>query len=84
MLKKFINFNSLNVQDSQHTASGENYAEVAKKAWELAQGQLIAVGCNCVNPNFVDELFQSVNDGDDQIPLIVYTNSGEKYSSDKG
>lgn len=75
---------SINIfQDSLHTANGDSFAEAAKKCWELASDQLVAVGTNCVNPNYVSGLLKSVNDKVSQkIPFVVYSNSGEEYSSD--
>ena len=44
----------------------------------------MAVGCNCVNPNYVSTLLKSVKDEVSQnIPLVVYSNSGEEFSADK-
>lgn len=73
------------LQDSQHTARGENFQEVVKRCWSLKGDQLIAVGCNCLSPKYVTTLIRDVNNGlPEKIPLIVYPNSGEVYSPEKG
>ncbi|XP_058818402.1 homocysteine S-methyltransferase-like [Topomyia yanbarensis] len=82
---------SFQCRDSAHIAHGENFAETAAFIWakakRLGTDNLIAVGVNCVNPQFVTPLFKSVNDkrlAKDRIPLIVYPNSGEVYSVETG
>lgn len=47
----------------------------------------MAVGVNCLNPQFITPLFKSLNGGrtaDVRLPLVVYPNSGEVYSVDAG
>ncbi|KAK6623188.1 hypothetical protein RUM43_009040 [Polyplax serrata] len=76
---------SFQCKDSQHTARGENFQEVVKRCWSLKGDQLIAVGCNCLSPKYVTSLIKDVNKGlPEKIPLIVYPNSGEVYSPEKG
>lgn len=72
-------------KDPEHTAHGENFAEVARTCWALGKEQLVAIGVNCLNPNYVCDLLKNVNQGViHSIPLIVYPNSGEEYSPDDG
>lgn len=78
-------------KDSMRTARGENFAETATYIWnkakDLMNDNLVAVGVNCVHPEFVTPLFKSVNEKrpiKERIPLIVYPNSGEVYSVESG
>jgi homocysteine S-methyltransferase len=72
-------------QDGRHTARGENFQESVKKCWSLNSQQLVAVGCNCLNPKFVADLFTGINNDQlSPIPLIVYPNSGEQYTPETG
>lgn len=34
---------------------------------------LVAIGVNCINPDFVSQLFKAIRN---EIPLVVYPNSG--------
>lgn len=74
-------------KDEATLAHGEDFAEAANAIWDIlrerkALDKCLAVGVNCVHPKFVTPLFQSLN-GDrtveEQIPLVVYPNSGEVY-----
>lgn len=38
---------------------------------------LVALGINCINPDFVSDLFKTIKVN---VPLVVYPNSGEKFS----
>lgn len=78
-------------KDNVRTARGESFAEAAAYIWNKAKDMmndnLIAVGVNCVNPQFVTPLFKSINEKrstKERIPLIVYPNSGEVYSVESG
>jgi S-methylmethionine-dependent homocysteine/selenocysteine methylase len=53
----------------------------------VKNGNLLAVGVNCINPEHVAPLFKNLNEdlGESQrIPLVVYPNSGEQYSVELG
>ncbi|XP_055637116.1 homocysteine S-methyltransferase-like [Toxorhynchites rutilus septentrionalis] len=78
-------------KDSAHIAHGEPFAETATYIWNEAKrqgnGNLLAVGANCVHPQFVTPLFKGINEKrsvHDRIPLVVYPNSGEVYSVEAG
>lgn len=76
---------SFGCKDEEHTNFGESFQEVARKCYDLAPDQLIAVGVNCTNPKFIEKLFSGLNDNrENKIPLIVYPNSGEVYNDEKG
>ncbi|XP_017029376.1 homocysteine S-methyltransferase [Drosophila kikkawai] len=74
-------------KDESTLAHGETFAEAANAIWDLlaernAQDKCLAIGVNCVHPKFVTPLFKSLNGergADEQIPLVVYPNSGEVY-----
>lgn len=94
----FVSFHQKNhqltdiVQDGLHVAHGERFADAAQSIWDQAkrdggQPNLVAVGVNCLNPQFITPLFKSLNGGRSQaqqLPLVVYPNSGEVYSVEAG
>lgn len=81
---------SLQCKDESHLANGEDFSEVVSSIWNRSKdngANIIAIGVNCLAPTNVTPLFKSVNDGvakEDQIPLIVYPNSGESYDVKTG
>uniref|UniRef100_A0AAG5CSX4 Protein kinase domain-containing protein n=1 Tax=Anopheles atroparvus TaxID=41427 RepID=A0AAG5CSX4_ANOAO len=86
---------SFQCRDGSTTAHGENFAETAIGLWnrakELSNPNLLAIGVNCVNPQFALPLLQSVSErraaivaDADRIPLIVYPNSGEQWDASAG
>lgn len=82
---------SFQCKDNAHIAHGERFADTANFLWNkaklLGNDNLLAIGVNCVHPQFVTPLFRSVNEkrpAKERIPLIVYPNSGEVYSVETG
>nr|XP_022918716.1 uncharacterized protein LOC111427705 [Onthophagus taurus] len=76
---------SFNCKNGTCLASGENFKETVLYCYNLNPDQLVAIGTNCVSPVFVEELLSEVHsDKSIAIPLIVYANSGEDYSKEKG
>lgn len=77
---------SFQAKNESQLAGGENFAGAAEKIWKMGRtGNLLAVGLNCVAPHFVTSLFESLNGGRaKKIPLLVWPNSGEDYSAEKG
>ncbi|XP_068140104.1 uncharacterized protein Bhmt [Drosophila tropicalis] len=82
---------SFQCRDETSLANGESFAQAAHTIWRMVQAasqenRLLGIGVNCVNPNFVSNLFKSLNSlaGPDRIPLIVYSNRGEIYDSASG
>jgi len=73
-------------QDEVHTCHGENFQHAARRCWEMNPSQLVAVGVNCVSPQYVSSLLTGINKDrpHSPIPLIVYPNSGECYDQEKG
>ncbi|XP_058813208.1 serine/threonine-protein kinase Nek8 [Topomyia yanbarensis] len=78
---------SLHCKDGMSTAHGENFAETAIGLWNKARllknPNLLAVGINCVHPQHTLSLLKAVNDlrvDEENIPLIVYPNSGEVWN----
>lgn len=73
-------------QDEVHTCHGENFQLAARRCWEMNPSQLVAVGVNCVSPQYVSSLLMGINKDrpHNPIPLIVYPNSGESYDREKG
>ncbi|XP_071570056.1 homocysteine S-methyltransferase YbgG-like [Temnothorax nylanderi] len=68
--------------DGKSLADGSDFREIAVRCYKNAlPGQILAIGVNCIAPQFVTTLLQDINKGksNDLIPLVVYPNSGEKY-----
>lgn len=67
-------------------SNSENFQAVAKRCYDLNPNQIIAIGVNCLSPDFVEQLFTGINKGreNNRIPLITYPNSGERYDPEKG
>lgn len=75
--------------DGQSLADGSNFRETALKCYRKAlPGQILAIGVNCIAPKFVSPLLKGINQNSQDIhsvvPLIVYPNSGEKYTLTDG
>lgn len=79
-------------KDAASLAHGESFAQAALDVWNLvveyqAQSRLLGIGVNCVNPSHVTPLLKSLLDilpRDETVPLVVYSNRGEIYDSDRG
>jgi len=74
--------------DGKSLADGSNFQEIAMRCYRNAlPGQILAIGINCIAPRHVTSILKSINlsnDLDDFIPLVVYPNSGEKYTVSEG
>lgn len=73
--------------DGKSIADGSNFQEIAVRCYKNAlPGQILAVGINCIAPQYVTTLLKGINrsNSDDFIPLVVYPNSGEKYIVSEG
>lgn len=73
--------------DGKSLADGSDFQEIAVKCYRNAlPGQILAIGVNCIAPQFVASLLRGINKdkSNDLIPLIVYPNSGEKYVVTEG
>lgn len=76
---------SFSCKDGEHTNFGENFHEVVNRCYDLNPEQLVAIGVNCTNPKYINQLFDGINDHrEEKIPLIVYPNSGENYHPKRG
>lgn len=74
---------SFSCRDDRHIADGSDFREVAVRCHRILPEQIVAVGINCVPPNYVKSLLQEVNKDSDSegfIPLVVYPNRGGSYS----
>lgn len=73
-------------KDNFHTCHGERFQDAARKCWEINSSQLVAVGVNCLSPQYVSSLLNGINkdNKNNPIPLIVYPNSGESYDLGRG
>lgn len=73
--------------DGKTLRDGTDFQELAIQCFKESQlGQIIAVGVNCIAPQYVTPLLKGINKegSTDFIPLIVYPNSGEKYTVAEG
>ncbi|KAG7204949.1 hypothetical protein KM043_005337 [Ampulex compressa] len=73
--------------NSQSMVDGSNFQEIAMRCYRDAlPGQIVAIGVNCLAPKDVTPLLKGINKSSmvDFIPLIVYPNSGERYSQTEG
>jgi len=66
-------------------ANGQSFALAVETIWQQVKTRgnenLLAIGINCINPQHVTPLFESVKV---KVPLVVYPNSGETYSVEEG
>lgn len=69
---------SFSCRDDRHVAHGELFSDCAELAAQ--QEQVVAVGVNCLPPENVSGLLQSV--ADQGLPLAVYPNSGEYWDAE--
>lgn len=65
-------------RDDRHTAAGDDLAECAR--WLDGVPQVVAVGVNCVAPEWVESLIGAIRSGTDK-PVVVYPNSGETWDA---
>ncbi|XP_053984018.1 uncharacterized protein LOC128879152 [Hylaeus volcanicus] len=73
--------------DGKSIADGSNFQNVVTQCHKMAlPGQILAVGVNCIAPQCVASLLKGINGSCKQefIPLVVYPNSGEKYTVEAG
>ena len=71
---------SFSCRDGAHTRRGERVEE----AFDLARDApgIVAIGINCTEPKFIDELVRRAADRTD-LPIIVYPNGGERWDADR-
>lgn len=76
---------SFQCRDVMSIANGDNFAETVDEICQfLAQNKhdnFIAIGMNCVSPDIVAPLLESVTR---KVPFVVYPNSGETYTVEGG
>ncbi len=70
-------------KDEKTLAHGEDFVKAANTIWKKlkernAEENCLAIGVNCLNPQFVTPLLKSLNGErplENRIPLVVYPNS---------
>lgn len=80
---------SFQCKDSEKLAHGESFGTTINELWTKSKqlpnhSNLIALGVNCTHPSHIASLFKSVNGSrasQEQIPFVVYPNSGEVYQA---
>ncbi|OAD52390.1 Homocysteine S-methyltransferase [Eufriesea mexicana] len=72
--------------DGKSIADGSNFHDVAMWCYkEALPEQILAIGVNCIAPQNVTPLLKRINeDKQEFVPLVVYPNSGEKYTIKHG
>lgn len=64
---------------------GSSFVDTALGCYRKRPGQIVAVGVNCLAPQYVAPLLENINKKRNEfVPLIAYPNSGEKYTVEKG
>lgn len=69
------------MQDAQHTSHGEDIVDVIESMSGCKQ--LVGIGFNCTAPEHITELLQKTKPHAKDKKLIVYPNSGEKWTEEK-
>ena len=67
-------------RDDRHTSAGDAIADCAR--WLDGVPQVVAIGVNCVAPEWVESLVRAIASGTDK-PIVVYPNSGETWDADE-
>lgn len=75
---------SFSCKDDEHISRGDEFSTAVTHCWKLNPEQLVAVGTNCVHPQYVTQLLKSVRAENQDIPLVVYPNSGETWQAGVG
>ncbi|XP_033323497.1 betaine-homocysteine S-methyltransferase [Megalopta genalis] len=73
--------------DGQSIADGSSFHDVVTECYKKASpGQILAIGVNCIAPQNVTPLLKVVNGNRKKnlMPLVVYPNSGDKYTVESG
>lgn len=73
--------------DGKSIADGSNFQDIALWCYkEALPGQILAIGVNCIAPQNVTSLLKGINENckENFVPLVVYPNSGEKYTVEQG
>ncbi|CAL7949112.1 unnamed protein product [Xylocopa violacea] len=73
--------------DGKSIADGSNFQHVALQCYRQAlPGQILAIGVNCIPPQNATSLLKGINDNckEEFVPLIIYPNSGERYTLEHG
>ena len=72
---------SFSCKDSKNICEGDSFAKAVSSL--ISSNNLIAVGINCTNPNYVEDLLQSVSEIKEKqkIDLVVYPNLGKNWDA---
>jgi len=73
---------SFSLKDAKHLAGGETIKDAVKNIMKHSlsrNGRVIAVGFNCIAPEFVTEALQEARSVWATIPFVLYPNSGEEW-----
>ncbi|XP_015177478.1 PREDICTED: homocysteine S-methyltransferase 1-like [Polistes dominula] len=90
LLKEFPNAKAwmcFSCKDGKSLVDGTDFQELVMQCYKNAlPGQIIGFGVNCIAPQYVTSLLKGINkeNSTDFIPLVVYPNSGEKYTVTEG
>ncbi|XP_076289389.1 betaine-homocysteine S-methyltransferase [Lasioglossum baleicum] len=92
LLKEYPNTKawlSFSCRDDGHSiADGSSFHDVVTECYRKASpGQILGIGVNCIAPQSVTPLLKQINGNrckEEFIPLVVYPNSGDKYTVESG
>jgi homocysteine S-methyltransferase len=71
---------SFSCRDEQHVSHGERVADCASLVASFPQ--TVAIGVNCVPPNWIPSLIAELRAASDK-PVLVYPNSGEGWDAER-
>jgi len=69
-------------KDGQHTSDGSLFSEAAAAVCAARPDNTLAVGVNCTDPVDAASLLEGLDRRRVPLPLVVYPNSGERWTGD--
>lgn len=77
---KVLPYDTFFVKDERRTCYGDEFSDVVSKL--CLNPKISALGINCTHPNYISALLKSAQFG--LKPFVVYPNSGEDWTREKG
>lgn len=69
---------SCSAPDGKHISDGTNAAEALR---ELTAESIVAIGFNCVKPEYVESLLECIQDVRPELARVVYSNAGRTWDA---
>ncbi|CAH1781100.1 unnamed protein product, partial [Owenia fusiformis] len=73
---------SFSCKDNQHINHGELFSDVVAKILSYDCKQVLGIGINCTDPEFIEPLLKSVQNFRDVTKFVIYPNSGETWTAE--